>query len=59
MPRKKEYLVLRSFDWSPRPNVVQAYKAGKVVSGLTRTCVARGLASKALQPLNRKERPNG
>jgi hypothetical protein len=52
MPVKKEYAVLRDWTFSPRPNVVQAFKAGTIAKGLTRRCVIAGIAANALQPLN-------
>lgn len=39
MPRKKTWRILRSFDWSPKPGVVTAFRAGEVRSGLTQACI--------------------
>lgn len=38
MPRQRKWLVLKDFDWSPRPSVVIAFKAGETRYGLTRAC---------------------
>lgn len=49
------YLVTKDFDFSPRPNVVQSFKAGQIVSRLTRKCVAKGQSEKALKLQTEKE----
>lgn len=41
MPRQRQYLVLEDFDFSPRPGVVMAYRAGEVRKGLTRACLMK------------------
>jgi len=41
MPMQRKWRVLASFDWSPRPNVIIAFKAGEVRLGLTRACLER------------------
>ena len=51
MPVKKAFLVLRAFDWSPRASVIQTFKAGQIVHGLTRECIAKGMKSNALKRL--------
>lgn len=52
MPKpSREFRVLHDFTFVPRPSVVQTYKAGAIVRGLTRECVQAGLAENALQPL--------
>jgi hypothetical protein len=52
MPRQdKQFRVLRSFDFTPRPNVVRAFRAGTIVSGLTAACIERGMSLQALEPL--------
>lgn len=51
-PSRKEYRVLRDWDFVPRPNVVQAFKAGTIARGLTRACASAGVAAGALQPIN-------
>lgn len=51
MPRQKEYRVRHDWTFVPRPSVVQTFKAGAIVRGLTRECVEAGLAENALQPL--------
>ncbi len=60
MPRQiKRYLVLRDFDFSPRPNVIRVFKAGQIRSGLTRACIKRGLALNALQLETQEDLHNG
>lgn len=55
MPRQsKEYRVLHDFTFVPSPSVVQTFKEGAIVRGLTRECVKAGLAENALQPLTAK-----
>lgn len=51
MPVQKEYRVLRDWTFSPRPNVVQAFKAGTIAKGLTRRCAEAGIAASALQQI--------
>lgn len=60
MPKRNTtYLVLRRFDFAPRPNVVQAFKEGQEVRGLTRACVAHGTSLGALMKLKTEEPSNG
>lgn len=40
MPRKRQWRILRYFEWSPKPNVVMTFRAGEIRSGLTRACVS-------------------
>lgn len=39
MPKQKAWRVLRTFNWSPRKNVVIEYIAGGIVTGLTAACI--------------------
>lgn len=39
MPIQRQWLILRDFEWSPKPNVIIVYRAGQVRSGLTRACL--------------------
>lgn len=39
MPRKREWRILRSFDWAPKNNLVMAFRAGEIRSGLTQACI--------------------
>lgn len=56
MPKPvRKYRVLRNFDFVPRQNVVRAFKAGQEVQGLTRACIARGLALEALELISTQE----
>lgn len=41
MPTQRKWLILIGFDWSPRPGVVIAYRAGQIATGLTRACRER------------------
>jgi len=59
MPVQKEFLVLRSFDWTPRPNVIRAFKAGTTVRGLTAACIKKGSALNALKRIQPEEQSNG
>ena len=38
MPVQRKWRILAAFDWSPRPGVVIAYRAGQIIAGLTRAC---------------------
>lgn len=40
MPVQRQWRILRSFDWSPKSNIVIAFRAGEIRHGLTRACVA-------------------
>lgn len=55
MPRAKRWRVLKDFDFSPRPNIVQVFRAGEERSGLTRACIQKGRAIKALEQIKKKE----
>lgn len=41
MPRQRKYRILEDFDYSPRSNVVMAFKAGDVKTGLTKDCLLK------------------
>lgn len=41
MPKQRKWLILRGFEWSPRPGVIMVFKAGEIRSGLTRACRAK------------------
>lgn len=49
-----KFEVIKDFDFAPRANVVQNYKAGEIRSDLTRACVAKGKELGALKPLTKK-----
>lgn len=49
MPKQRKWLVLRDFDWSPRRNVVIAFKAGEVKIGLPKPC--RDMAGDRIQEI--------
>lgn len=38
MPRQRKWFVVRSFEWSPKANVIMIFRAGEVHVGLTRSC---------------------
>lgn len=48
MPVAKTYEITKDFDFSPRANVVQTFKAGEKRSDLTRDCIKHGVKLKAL-----------
>lgn len=57
MPKQvRRYLVVRSFDFVPRQNIVRAFRAGQVVQGLTRACIKRGLSLEALELIATQEK---
>lgn len=39
MRKRKQWLVIRYFEWSPNGNVVMTFPVGQIVSGLTRACI--------------------
>lgn len=62
MPVARAWLVLASFDWSPRSNVIIRFTQGQIVHGLTRACRAQaggrlraitGYAPRRTRPLTR------
>ena len=48
MPVAKTYSVVRDFDFSPRANVVQSFRAGEERKDLTRACIKKGLSLGAI-----------
>lgn len=49
MPVQRCWLVLRAFEWSPRPNVIVSFRAGQECRGLTRAC--RAVAGDRIQEI--------
>lgn len=57
MPKEKaaRYRVVKDFDFFPRKNVVQVFRAGEERAGLTKAQIERGESLRALKLIANEE----
>lgn len=57
--RRRRWRILKDFDAVIAPNIVRAFAAGTIVTGLTRSQVARGEALKAIEQIEPRSQNDG